>query len=192
MEHKIIRVIEEYNKNQDFLHKKYILKITPKEIIKTLDDLTLNKDDYEDEIYDPYILDELQIQKLKPYLVDSLNEDFVKYDYVLSCYSENQQPSIIKNVKYYEDIIELNEFDRKTNYIHKHYELTVPPTEIFPYIDDIILEEDDTLEDYELYELTEIQIQRLKPFVKNGTLNENINKYKYHLYHKKVPIYEDQ
>ncbi|MDR2235935.1 MAG: hypothetical protein LBE92_07415 [Chryseobacterium sp.] len=89
MEHKVRRVIEEYNKNDEYLHKDYTLNITIQEIVKVLDDLVLYENDYEDEIYDQYDLTEEQIQKLKPFLKNNLNEDFDKYSYQLACYNES-------------------------------------------------------------------------------------------------------
>ncbi|RNA61765.1 hypothetical protein D1631_07380 [Chryseobacterium nematophagum] len=186
---KLVRSIEEYRKSDKALNKGYILNITPKEILKILDDLKLYEDDYKDEIYDQYDLTEQQIQKLKPFLKENLNEDFNIYLYQLTCH--NEQLVEKKTIKYFAEFISLNEFDKETGDIQNHYELTVPPNKIFPYIEDIILDDDDTLEDYELYELTEIQIQKLKPFVKNNFLNENINKFKYYLQHVRKPIYED-
>ncbi|WP_449389408.1 DUF7683 domain-containing protein [Chryseobacterium lineare] len=182
-----MRVIEEYCKSDGFLHKDYILNITPAEIIKTLDDLELNEDDYEDEIYDSYILDNVQIQKIKSFLLENLNEDFDKYEYLLACYSDDEKSLEKEKIKSFEEYIELNEFDRKTNTISRHYKLTIAPTEIFSYIKDIVLQNDDTLEDYELYELNKKQIKRLKNFVKNDILNEDVSKYKYYLHHKIGP-----
>ncbi|MFN4365605.1 hypothetical protein [Chryseobacterium hispalense] len=180
-----MRVIEEYYKSDELLHGTYILNITPAEIIKALDDLKLHADDCESEIYDSYILDNGQVQKIKSYLINNLNEDFSKYTYLLSCYDDTQ---VVNNVTSFEEYIELNEFDRATNHIYKHHKLKIPPSEIFSYIEDIDLQNDDTLEDYEIYELTETQIKRLKPFVENSILNNDLNKYKYYLYHKRVPI----
>ncbi|MDV7697042.1 hypothetical protein N6B72_08920 [Chryseobacterium soli] len=85
---KLVRVIEEFSKKEEILHKEYKLDITSKQIITELDDLILNEEDYEDEIYDPYNLTEVQVQKLKPFLKEFLQEDFKKYTYELGCYEE--------------------------------------------------------------------------------------------------------
>jgi len=85
---KIVRFIEEFSKKEEILHKGYKLEITSKQLIAELDDLILNEEDYEDEIYDPYNLTEVQVQKLKPFLKEFLQEDFEKYTYELGCYEE--------------------------------------------------------------------------------------------------------
>lgn len=91
MEHKVRRVIEEYSKSDEYLHKDYTLNMTAEEIVKVLDDLVLNEDDYEYEIYDQYDLTKEQIQKLKPFLKNDLNENLDKYLYQLACYSEDTE-----------------------------------------------------------------------------------------------------
>ncbi|AZA80694.1 hypothetical protein C1637_12290 [Chryseobacterium lactis] len=90
MEHKIRRVIEEYSIIDEFVHKDYTLNITAKEILKVLDDLILYEDDNENEIYDQYDLTKEQIEKLKPFLENTFNEDFDKYIYQLACYGEDE------------------------------------------------------------------------------------------------------
>jgi hypothetical protein len=60
---KIERVIEEFNQLDEYLNREYILNISPEEILATLDDLVLSKDDFPHEIYNCYDLNENQIQK---------------------------------------------------------------------------------------------------------------------------------
>ncbi|WP_413533408.1 hypothetical protein [Empedobacter brevis] len=88
---KLIRYIEEFNNSDDRLHHEYELEISVEQILTELDDLILNKDDYPNEIYDPYLLTNLQVEKLKSFLKqkNSLKQDFHKYSYFLSCYEEN-------------------------------------------------------------------------------------------------------
>lgn len=88
---KRVRAIEEFSKKEEILHKEYKLDITSTQLLKELDDLILNEEDYEDEIYDQYNLTKLQVQKLKPFLKELLKEDFEKYTYELSCYEEEEK-----------------------------------------------------------------------------------------------------
>ncbi len=83
---KLLRVIEEFS--NETLHKEYMLNITPETILEVLEDLVLMGEDYEDEIYGQYNLTEAQVQKLKQYLIEPLNENFEKYTYELGCYEE--------------------------------------------------------------------------------------------------------
>ncbi|WP_241316895.1 DUF7683 domain-containing protein [Chryseobacterium arthrosphaerae] len=94
MKHKIQRSIEEYSLADGYIHKDYPLNITAKEIIKVLGDLILYEDD--DEIYDQYDLTVEQVQKLKPFLKSSLNEDFDQYLYQLACYDQSEGEDEIK------------------------------------------------------------------------------------------------
>jgi ribosomal protein S15P/S13E len=183
----LIRVIEEYRKNDDKHIGRYHLNINPETIIKVLDDLVLNKDDYENEIFDPYFLTESQIKKLLPFLEekDGINLDYDKYIYELMCYEE--EPSIKINHFIYSRSIK--EFDKQTLEIHGDYELDITPKEIMSVLYDLILDEDDTEDELnEVYELTQSQIQRLKPFLKKDKLNEEMEKYIYYLYHSNTAI----
>jgi len=85
---KIERVIEEFNQLDEYLNREYILNISPEEILATLDDLVLSKDDFPHEIYNCYDLNENQIQKLRPFLTEEIYPDFDKYTYQLSCYED--------------------------------------------------------------------------------------------------------
>ncbi|WP_326981913.1 hypothetical protein VUJ46_16995 [Chryseobacterium sp. MYb264] len=85
---KLVRVIEEFSKKEEILHREYKLEITSTQLLTELDDLILNDEDYEDEIYDQYNLTEQQVQKLKPFLKEFLKENFEKYTYELGCYEE--------------------------------------------------------------------------------------------------------
>lgn len=85
---KLIRVIEEFKNSDDSLNKEYQLNISAEKIVEILDDLILNQDDYPDEIYDPYLLNKSQIEKLIPHLKEKLKYDISKYEYYLSCYED--------------------------------------------------------------------------------------------------------
>ncbi|WP_187478098.1 hypothetical protein [Amniculibacterium sp. G2-70] len=84
----LVRVIEEFNNTDEKLNKEYILNIAAEKILEVLDDLVLNEDDYPNEIYDPYDLTISQIEKLKPFLNEKLEENLEIYSYQLSCYEE--------------------------------------------------------------------------------------------------------
>jgi hypothetical protein len=85
---KLLRVIEEFRNEDEKLQQEYILNITTEKILEILDDLILNEDDLPNEIYDPYDLTISQVEKLKPFLEESLKENFGLYSYQLSCYEE--------------------------------------------------------------------------------------------------------
>jgi hypothetical protein len=87
---KLVRVIEEFRKEDDCLVKEYLLNISSEKILATLDDLVLNDDDYTDEIYDCYFLSEDQLKKISPFLTEEINADFDTYIYQLSCYEDNK------------------------------------------------------------------------------------------------------
>lgn len=82
----LLRVIEEYRKCDNKHIGRYTLKIDAKTITHVLSDLVLNEDDYEDEIFDPYILSKYQVEKLYPFLEDNTNFDFGNNIYELMCY----------------------------------------------------------------------------------------------------------
>lgn len=86
---KIVRVIEEFRKDDDYLVKEYILNIDPEKILATLDDLVLSDDDYPDEIYDNYFLSKSQLKKLVPFMTEEINPNMDKFIYQLSCYEDN-------------------------------------------------------------------------------------------------------
>lgn len=85
---KLVRVIEEFSNENEKLHKEYILNISTEKLLKILDDLVLNEEDYPNEIYDPYDITIEQIERLKPFLEEPITEDFNLYSYQLSCYEE--------------------------------------------------------------------------------------------------------
>lgn len=85
---KLVRVIEEFNNDDEKLNKEYILNISAGKILEVLDDLVLNEDDHPYEMYDPYDLTISQVERLKPYLEKSLKENFKLYSYQLGCYEE--------------------------------------------------------------------------------------------------------
>ncbi|MDM1072850.1 hypothetical protein HX001_10155 [Empedobacter brevis] len=87
---KIVRYIEEFNNSNDKLNNEYILDITPEKILEVLQDFKLNNDDYPNEIYDSYLLTILQLNRLKPFLKDKLEENILKYSYYLSAYEDNR------------------------------------------------------------------------------------------------------
>ena len=89
MKYKIQIAIEEYSIDDGYIHKDYPLTITAEEIIHVLDDFVLNEDDDENEIYDQYELTMEQVEKLKPFLENNLNEDFDQYLYQLACYDQS-------------------------------------------------------------------------------------------------------
>jgi len=86
----LIRVIEEFRKEDECLVKKYIVNISVEKILETLDDLVLYDDDYHDEIYDSYFLSEDQPKRISPFLTEEINADFNTYIYQLSCYEDNK------------------------------------------------------------------------------------------------------
>ncbi|MDQ1095222.1 MULTISPECIES: DUF7683 domain-containing protein [Chryseobacterium] len=174
----IKRVIEEFSIENEIINQEYDLDITPKEIIRVLDDFSLADDDNEDEIYGQYTLSEEQIQKLKPFLKDPLYEDLEKYTYELSCYEE-QEVSV--SAIQMEKIRSVKEFSKLSNEINKSYGLEIDSKEILKILDDLSVDEDDENLD-EVYKLTDSQIEKLKPFLKEN-LNQNIEKYDYYLYH---------
>jgi type IV secretory pathway component VirB8 len=85
---KLVRVVEEFNNEDEKLHKEYILNISTEKILEVLDDLVLNEDDYPNEIYDPYDLTISQIKRLQPFIEEPINENFKLYSYQLGCYEE--------------------------------------------------------------------------------------------------------
>ena len=85
---KLVRVIEEFSNENEKLHKEYKLNISSEKILKILDDLILNENDFPNEIYDPYDITIEQIGRLKPFLEEPLTENFKLYSYQLSCYEE--------------------------------------------------------------------------------------------------------
>lgn len=86
---KLIRVIEEFMKHDNSLHKEYELNISTDKLLEILDDLELNEGDYPDEVYDSYELTKNQIERLKPFFSEVLEEDMQIYLYQLSCYEDN-------------------------------------------------------------------------------------------------------
>lgn len=174
----IKRVIEEFSIENGIINKEYDLDITPKKILQVLDDLSLSDDDNEDKIYGQYTLSRAQIKKLKPFLKDSLHEDLDKYTYELSCYEE-QEMSIpaIKTEK----IRSVKEFSKSSGEINKSYNLFLDLEKILEVLDDLIIDEDDDYLD-EVYLLTDSQIEKLKPFLKED-LNQDTDKHIYYLYH---------
>ncbi len=87
---KLLRVLEEYRKEDNKHIGRYRLNITPTNILELLKDLKLNEDDYPWEIFDPYILTENQVIKLYPFVEDDFKFDFVNNIYELMCYEENR------------------------------------------------------------------------------------------------------
>jgi len=73
---KLLRVIEEYQIKDEKHIGRYELDIDTETMLKTLSDLVLNQDDNEDEIFDPYFLNENQIRKLYPFIKGEFNFDF--------------------------------------------------------------------------------------------------------------------
>lgn len=86
---KLIRVIEEYRKLDGKHIGRYYLNIDAKTITMVLEDLILNENDYEDEVFDPYMLTENQMKKIYPFLKeDKLVFDYKNNIYELMCYEE--------------------------------------------------------------------------------------------------------
>ncbi len=174
----IKRVIEEFGIENETINREYNLNITPKKIMQVLDDLSLSEDDHEDEIYEPYSLSEVQIRKLKPFLTDPLHEDLDKFTYELGCYEEQKitVPAVQK-----EKIRYVKEFDKLSREINKSYELLLDGKRVFKILGDLIADEDDDDLD-DVYILTDSQIEKLKPFLKEN-LNQDLSKYDYYLYY---------
>ncbi len=174
---KIIRAIEEYRKRDNFLNKEYILDITTERILKILDDFTLYEED--PKLYFQYYLTQSQVKRLKSFLKKGvvLNEDFEEYIYQLACYGDVEK----FEYKNFEKVLSIEEYDINTRILQKKYELNTFPDQIKNILPDLYIDEyDEEMEDG--YELTQFQIEKLKPFLKKGSiLNENFQKNNYYL-----------
>jgi hypothetical protein len=174
----IKRVIEEFSIESETINREYNLNITPKKIMQVLDDLSLSEDDHEDEIYGPYSLSEVQIRKLKPFSTDPLHENLDKFTYELGCY-EDQKITVPDLRK--EKTRSVKEFGRSSKEINKSYELLLDREKILKILADLIVDEDDDDLD-DVYMLTNSQIEKLKPFLKEN-LSQDLSKYNYYLYY---------
>ncbi|ASW74903.1 hypothetical protein IQ37_12605 [Chryseobacterium piperi] len=65
--------------------------------------------------------------------------------------------------------------------LHKEYELEITSTQLLEELGNLILNEDDYKDEiYDQYSLTQLQVQKLKPFLKE-LLKEDFEKYTYEL-----------
>ena len=82
-----MRAIEVYDKISEENIRTVYLNLTSRKILTLISDLVLNSDDSSEELFDPYILTEYQVDKLLDYVGRTdLLVDTEKFIYELNCY----------------------------------------------------------------------------------------------------------